>query len=412
MDICRACHQKKIEKLIDFGKQPICNRFCRSQEEQQDMYPIILNYCKACGMVQMNDPFPMEELLPRFEWITYSEPEDHLDDLVDKIIKLPGLSKEAKICGISFKDGSTIDRFKDRGFGDAWVINPREDLGIADARAGIETLQSYLTKEKACSIVEKQGKFDLVIVRHVLEHAYDTDGFMEAIAELVKDNGYIFYEVPDCKKALERCDYTTVWEEHILYFTSGTFRALLETNGFSIASFVSYPYPFEDSLVAIIQPGGGPNKGLTLTSDITEEINCIKHFAENMPKISAQLRSFFSDYIKDHGKIALFGAGHLACKFINLLGLKDYIDFVADDNPSKKGLFMPGSQLPIKESAKLLEDNIKLCLLSFNPLNDDKVIAKNQEFINRGGEFYSIFSASKYALPTLKNSGDMCYEKI
>jgi hypothetical protein len=44
----------------------------------------------------------------------------------------------------------------------------------------------------------------------------------------------------------------------------------------------------------------------------------------------------------------MFGADHLACTFVNLLGLKDVVRFVADDNPHKLGLFMPGSRLPIR----------------------------------------------------------------
>lgn len=113
---------------------------------------------------------------------------------------------------------------------------------------------------------------------------------------------------------------------------------------------------------------------------------------------SEKFRNFLGMYRQNGNKIALFGAGHLACTFVNLLSLRDYFDFVVDDHPNKKGLFMPGSKLPIRSSATLVEDGIKLCLLSLNPDNEEKVMRQNQEFLAHGGVFSSIFQVSKYAL--------------
>ena len=110
---------------------------------------------------------------------------------------------------------------------------------------------------------------------------------------------------------------------------------------------------------------------------------------------------YLKEYRRDQGKIALFGAGHLACAFVNFLGLKEDIAFFVDDNSNKKGLFMPGSRLPIYGSHSLLEEHIKLCLLSLNPLSEEKVIANNKNFTDQGGTFKSIFPASKHVLELL-----------
>ena len=71
---------------------------------------------------------------------------------------------------------------------------------------------------------------------------------------------------------------------------------------------------------------------------------------------------------------------------------------VIDDNPHKRGLYMPGSKLPIAGSPALLERDISLCLLSLNPIGEQKVIEKNSAFVERGGTFASIFPASARAL--------------
>ena len=94
----------------------------------------------------------------------------------------------------------------------------------------------------------------------------------------------------------------------------------------------------------------------------------------------------------------MLGAGHLCCAFVTFLQLQDYFEFVIDDNPNKQGLFMPGSRLPIYPSTALLEQDIKLCLLSLSPDSETKVVQKNQEFVEKGGTFASIFPASQLAL--------------
>ncbi|HWW85835.1 MAG TPA: hypothetical protein VNZ26_19695, partial [Vicinamibacterales bacterium] len=96
--------------------------------------------------------------------------------------------------------------------------------------------------------------------------------------------------------------------------------------------------------------------------------------------------------------IALFGAGHLACTFVSVFDVADSIDCIIDDNPHKRGLYMPGSRLPIVGSAALLERDVSLCLLSLNPIGEEKVVSKNEAFVARGGVFASIFPASPRAM--------------
>ena len=52
---------------------------------------------------------------------------------------------------------------------------------------------------------------------------------------------------------------------------------------------------------------------------------------------------------------------------------------------------MPGSKLPIRKSSSLIDENIKLCLMSLNPNVEKKVIKKNKSYLKKGGKFISIF---------------------
>ena len=94
----------------------------------------------------------------------------------------------------------------------------------------------------------------------------------------------------------------------------------------------------------------------------------------------------------------MFGAGHLAVTYLTLFGVADLIDCVIDDNPNKRGMYMPGSRLPVVGSDVLNERNFALCLLGLNPLGEAGILQRHARFGERGGTFASIFPASACAL--------------
>ena len=96
--------------------------------------------------------------------------------------------------------------------------------------------------------------------------------------------------------------------------------------------------------------------------------------------------------------VVIFGAGHVGCAVLNFFGLKDQIEFVVDDDPHMRGLFMPGSGLPILGSKAIYEKDVKLCILTMKTPSDEKVVKNNQRFSEKGGAFVSIFPESRWAI--------------
>ncbi len=394
MTPCGICAKNSVVTLLNAGKQPIANRFLRSPGESESTYPIMLGQCETCGTAQLVNPVPAEELLPHFDWITYNEPEGHLDRLSDTLKGLPGLTDDSVIAGVSFKDDTTLARLQKLGFPVAWRIDPATDLCIGEKGAGVETIQNRLNLSAANKICGNHPAADILMVRHILEHAPDPGRFMESLKSLITPDSYIVFEVPDCSRSFANFDYTTLWEEHPVYFTPDSFKQSLIINGFDIIQYECYPYAFENSLVAIVKMSKS-KKAAQPPSDAPASLLA---YGKAFGPVKDKIKTFFADFLKTRGKIALLGAGHLACMYVGLFEVGDYVEFIADDNPNKQGLFMPGSRLPIYGSQKLLTSGIKLCLLGLNPEIEDKVVAKNRAFTDQGGTFASIFPGSKYSL--------------
>lgn len=386
---------------MDLGYQPISHRFLKNENEKEILHPLEIGQCQSCSLMQVISPFPYRDVQPIYDWLECTEPEAHLDDFVNNTLsKLKNLNKNSLICGVSFKEDSTLERLKSLGFENTWSINSQIDLDEENPLSNIETLQKKLTQEAAKKIVVKYGKSDLAIGRHIIEHAYDLKEFVMAIKSLVKTGGYIYLEIPDCLKALESLDYTTIWEEHISYFTPNTFKYLLKSCGLELEYFETIPYPLEDSHIAIakVLPGEPLETSLEQAA-IQLELALGKSFSENFANRKKVLNNYLENFRKKVGAIAVFGAAHMSCIFINLLDIGSHIDYVVDDNTRKQDCLMPGSKLPILPSEELVKSGVKLCLLSLAPESEVKVLAKNKSFIEQGGAFLSIFPANPKSIP-------------
>src|SRR5262249_21502300 len=217
---CLLCRGDRLTPIIDVGPQPIANRFLASPNDAEESYPIALRQCDRCGMLQIEKPVPARALIPPYDWITYSEPEAHLDGLVDVLMTLPRLGPGALAGGVSFKDDTTLARLERKGLR-RWRLDMAEDLEVERVHGGlgVETIQDRLTPDRASKIAARRGRADVLLVRHILEHTSVPLDFIEALKRLTTPNGYIVVEVPDCSRALDGCDYTTIWEEHTLYYT-------------------------------------------------------------------------------------------------------------------------------------------------------------------------------------------------
>jgi hypothetical protein len=398
--VCLICSSPRLAPILDVGPQPIGNRFLRSQTQAEERYPVALRQCEACGLMQIEESVPASALVPPFDWITYDEPEGHLDTLAEILIGLPGVGPGSVAAGVSFKDDSTLARLERRGL-HTWRLDIVADLGATGVSPGfgVETVQDRLTAASAERALRHRKPATIVLARHILEHSSTPFDFLEALKRLTVADGYVVVEVPDCSRAMDGCDYTMIWEEHVLYYTPDTFRQSFASAGLDIVRAEIYPYPFENSLVVIATPTGAAGRVEPAPTVVARERRRGTTLGESFAGYRERVRSRLREHRTSPGKIALFGAGHLAGTWLSLMGVAEDVDCIIDDNPHKRGLFMPGSRLPIVGSDALLDRGITLCLLGLNPISEDKVVARNAAFVERGGAFASIFPGSARALP-------------
>ncbi|MEE9542360.1 MAG: class I SAM-dependent methyltransferase [Thermodesulfobacteriota bacterium] len=80
-------------------------------------------------------------------------------------------------------------------------------------------------------------KYDLICIFHALEHLVDPMEVLNTFHRAIKDNGYLFIEIPDLTAAIRRKRFdpeTYFHKAHLYDFTLETIKTYLAKTGFSI----------------------------------------------------------------------------------------------------------------------------------------------------------------------------------
>jgi hypothetical protein len=394
--LCLSCATPRLERLLETPPLPVSNDYHAESVHARALFSLRPAVCLSCGLVQLLDPPAPEIVRPRPTPVLYNEPESHLDAVVADLRKLPGIEPDTRFIGLTYKEDTTFERLTRLGYDNTHRLTLQEDYGLADPAAGLETIQAIVCTEQFSRAMKVHGPAEVIIARHILEHAHKPLRFLQQLSNSLAPNGYAVFEVPDCSRALTCLDYTTLWEEHISYFTPRSLRNLFSRAGLAVINLTVHPQPYEDSIVAIVRKGTPNCMTESDSVEVAQAVRQAQHFGASFNSRQAETRSLLEKNARNG--CYLFGAGHLATTFVHVTGIQALIISALDDAPDKIGKALPGTRIPIQPSDTLLSASGALCLLSLNPAHESRVIERFASFAERQGRFLSIFPSSSRSL--------------
>lgn len=187
-----------------------------------------------------------------------------------------------------------------------------------------------------------EGEFDLVIVRHYMEHFNSPALILNALAQKLRPGGSLMIEVPDCSHFIRSNNPLFLWEQHLTYFTPRTLKTWLNKNSFTLLGPLQvYGDSIEPSIVAMVTkvPGLTTNESISdSTLDVEEMISSYSLVWHN---VLEPIR----------GRVILYGAGHNLDRFISFANISRMVNMIVDPNPYKKGKYL--ASCPIQISNRL-----------------------------------------------------------
>jgi SAM-dependent methyltransferase len=318
----------------------------------------------------------------------------HTKGLVDKLIPSRKLGDTSLVIEIASNDGYLLQYYKQAGI-PVLGIDPALNIArIAQEKRDIPTLCEFFGQSLAQQLRE-QGKLpDVIHANNVLAHVADLNGFVEGIRLLLTHEGIAVIEVPYVKDMIDKCEFDTIYHEHLCYFSLTALDNLFRSHEMIIQDVELIPI-HGGSLRLFVGLGDNSGRSSPHVHDLlTEEsrwgvnhLDFYRDFAGRVKTIKITLCELLKDLKKKGYRLAAYGAAAKGSTLLNYFEIgQETLDFVVDRSTYKQGHFMPGVHLPIYSPERLIEEMPEyVLLLTWNFA--DEIMEQQEEFRRRGGRF-------------------------
>jgi SAM-dependent methyltransferase len=202
-----------------------------------------INSCNYCGAA-FHDVAPQTDRDSYYESYTGADSVDYqvtpdqarLNDFTVEFLQHLALtSKDLSIADIGCSFGVTLLALQQRGYTELYAMDPDHAAIRYLTQKGISGRTGFATD----AFPELENKFDVILLRHVLEHLYAPRKAIENVSKWLKPGGRLYIELPDLSRFQEAGAFPGFFfeYEHINHFSLPSLLNLMR--GFKLAQYES-----------------------------------------------------------------------------------------------------------------------------------------------------------------------------
>jgi len=375
IDKCQSCKSKNIEKIFYLGYLPPVNTMRKIGDLAQadEWFPTELYECNECKLIQLGYIVPPEILFPPSYPYTSGTTKslvDNFHDLAKEARGFISINKEDLVLDIGSNDGSLLDAFRTHIKCNVVGIEPTNAANIA-IKKNITTYNKFFDQNVVKDVIKEHGLAKVITATNVFAHIHEVNFVMDAIDDLMCDEGVFISESHYLASIILGLQYDTIYHEHLRYYSLHSIKHLLESRGFKIIKAKKI-----NTHGGSIRVYATKNQSYKVDSSIaeilTEEMqlglvdnSAHKQFAKNVTKAKFELLKLLSS-INDYSEnIVAIGAPSRASTLVNYVGLdQSTINCIYEIRGSSKiGYYLPGTDIPIFDEEELYQKQPKYALL-------------------------------------------------
>lgn len=394
---CRSCGCPQLQNVLSLGETPLANALLDAEQldQPEEWLPLHLAFCPNCSLLQLVETVPPETLFRHYYYFSsFSNTVlQQARQIASRMIQECQLGPRSLVVEIGSNDGYLLQYYRLGGV-PVLGIDPAVNVAsTAESEGGISTVCEFFGRELGQRLSEQGNRADVVHAHNVLAHVPDLNGFVEGLRTLLKECGVGIIEVPYVKELLDRCEFDTIYHEHLCYFSLTALDRLFARHGLVVEN-VERLAIHGGSLRLFVVPAGRAKPRPAVAALMRQEkewgldrLESYLGFGGKVVQVKARLGKMLIDLVSQGRRIAAYGAAAKGATLLNCCGIgRDLIEFVVDRNKHKQGRYMPGARLPIYPPSKLLEAMPDYALLlAWNFA--DEVLEEATEFRKRGGRF-------------------------
>ncbi|MFZ1752151.1 MAG: class I SAM-dependent methyltransferase [Caldilineaceae bacterium] len=399
--VCRSCSKRRLAPILMLGNLPLANALLTKEQlvKPEARYPLNLVLCSSCGLVQITETVPAEELFSTYPYFSsFSDTViENAKNISRRLIAERRLNDSHLVIEIASNDGYLLKHYQRSGI-PVLGIEPAQNIASVAQELGIPTLNRFFN-EKVAKKLARQGKqADVFHANNVVAHVADLHGVVAGICELLKTDGVAVIENHYIKSLIDKVEFDSIYHEHLCYFSATSFADLFAQHGLTLADVELLPI-HGGSIRAFFQRTDGK---CSLLAEGRERVNRLlaeeaewgvkdlsfyANFGQRVDELRRNLLDMLGRIKADGGQIAVYGASAKSTTLLNTFQIgSETLDYVIDRSTAKQGLYTPGTHLPIYGPERLLESPPDyLLLLAWNFA--DEILEQQKEYRRQGGRF-------------------------
>lgn len=239
---------------------------------------------------------------------------------------MPLLSKKKKrILEIGCFDGYILSKLKVKGF-EVFGCDPSEGADIAGQYGLTNVKRSLFSKN-----LFNGKKFDIIILRHIIEHCENPIDFIAEIKQILEIDGILIIETPDAESYLKNGLLEVFSHQHLQYFSSASISETAKKVDMECIKVIID----NNNIISVFNCVSGANK---IFSKINNSL--LSEFKINISKNKEFIRRFIENSETEGRQLTVWGAGGFCALLINHYAdnSKKNIKYIFDSDKKKYGL--------------------------------------------------------------------------
>ena len=393
---CLGCGAMLRTPFLDLGYTPLANSYLKPDHDRQseEKFPLAVAYCDGCHLVQLTDLVAPEKLFSEYLYFSsYSESFlAHAKSMAAELTERFLLGPSRQVLEIASNDGYLLQYFQRAGL-EVLGVEPARNIARVAQERGIPTLNAFFDAATAAEIRRRFGRADVIVGNNVLAHVPTINAFLAAVADALAPAGAAVFEFPYLGELLANSEFDTIYHEHVYYFSLYGIVHLAMRAGLELFDVAPQTVHGGSLRIFLQHPGTRPVMpaiAAMLASEAEAGFASAARYASFGAQVSL-LRTQLLDLLRElrgAGKrVAAYGAPAKGNTLLNYCGIDaSTIEFTVDRSPHKQGLMLPGSRVPIRPPAALIEAMPDYTLIL--PWNfTEEIVAQQRVYLERGGRF-------------------------
>jgi len=390
---CRVCDGVDLRPVIDLGDQPWCGDFLEPDAVgTEPTYPLRVVWCSGCRTAQLDYTVPKEIMFGDHTYLSGSTRtlSDHFRSIAREVDDRFLADRTTKtVLDIGSNDGTQLRHFLDLGYR-VCGVEPSKTIAKMANDAGVETVNAFFDLELARSLGRR---FDVINAAGVFFHLEELHGVTEGIRECLAEDGVFVIQFLYMHQIVKNLAFDQIYHEHLLYYNLRTLGELLERH--HLALFDAYLSPIHGgSMIAFARHAGRAKSTsklaeLLLAEDVeaANDVDTYRRFAARIEESKAVNREYLLEAARAGRTVYGMGAPAKGNTLLNYYRIgPDLIQRLVEINPLRRGLYSPGSHIPVVMEDELAAPPDIYYVLAWNFRSE--ILAKNRHLIDRGVEFY------------------------